>query len=140
MPAPFIAGMSSRREVVVNGRADVVGADRRALEALIAREGTVKGPQIHLAKDDVTIDAGDGPSAQVWLVRYDPRIVQVPVARGENGGLTLPHRNVVKALVKLGAWDGKPVSYRLPAASDAMLRDAVLVQAGGGAILAAARN
>jgi hypothetical protein len=87
------------------------------------------------------VDAAAGPAAQVWLVRYDPRIVQVPVARGENGGQTLPHRNVVKELVKLGDWSGKPVSYPLPASHDAALRDAVLVQAGsGGAILAANRN
>jgi hypothetical protein len=55
--------------------------------------------------------------------------------------MTLPHRNVVKDLVKLGGWDGKPATYSLPAATDGVLRDAVLVQAGpGGAILAAARN
>jgi hypothetical protein len=128
-------------QVVVNGHADVVGADRRELEALIQREGAAKGPEIHLAKDSVMVDAAAGPAAQVWLVRYDPRIVQVPVARGENGGQTLPHRNVVKELVKLGDWSGKPVSYPLPASHDAALRDAVLVQAGsGGAILAANRN
>lgn len=128
-------------QVVVNGHADAVGADRGELEDLIRREGVTKGPEIHLTKDTVTIDAAAGPAAQVWLVRYDPRIVQVPVARGENGGRTLPHRNVVKALVKLGDWDGKSVSYPLPASNDAMLRDAVLVQArSGGVILAAARN
>lgn len=128
-------------QVVVNGHADAVGADRDELEDLIRREGATKGPEIHLTKDTVTIDAAAGPAAQVWLVRYDPRIVQVPVARGENGGRTLPHRNVVKALVKLGDWDGKSVFYPLPASNDAMLRDAVLVQArSGGVILAAARN
>jgi len=128
-------------EVVVNGRADAVGADRGELEDLIAREGVTRGPDIHLEKNAVVIDAATAPAAQVWLVRYDPRVVQVPVARGENGGRTLPHRNVVKELVKLGDWTGKPVSYPLPPAKDAALRDAVLVQAGpGGAILAAGRD
>ena len=127
-------------EVVVNGRADVVGQDRSELEALIRREATGSGPAIQIGKSDVTVGAGAG-TAQVWLVRFDPRIVQVPVTRGENSGVTLPHRNVVKELVKLGGWDGKPATYSLPAATDGALRDAILVQAGpGGAILAAARN
>ncbi len=127
-------------EVVVNGRADIVGADRGELEALIRREGTLAGPAIEIGKDSVTIGMGTGTAA-VWLVRYDPSIIQVPVARGENGGLTLPHKNVVKELTKLGAWNGKAASYALPAAKDAPLRTAILVQAGsGGAILAAARN
>ena len=43
----------------------------------------------------------------VWLVRYDPRIVQVAIRRGENGGRTLPHRNVVRELVRLGGWNGQ---------------------------------
>jgi hypothetical protein len=77
----------------------------------------------------------------VWLLRFDPRIENVPIARGENGGLTLPHRNVVKQLVKLGVWKGTPADFALPPATQPGLRDAVLVQAGaGGAILAAARS
>ncbi len=127
-------------EVVVNGRADVVGQNRGELEALIRREAANAGPSIQIGKSDITVGAGTG-TAQVWLVRFDPRIVQVPIARGENSGVTLPHRNVVKELVKLGGWDGKPATYSLPAATDGALRDAVLVQTGpGGAILAAARN
>jgi len=127
-------------EVVVNGRADVVGADPGELEALIRREGTPAGPEIQIGKTDVTVGTGAG-TADVWLVRYDPRVVQVPIARGENGGTTLPHKNVVKSLTRLGAWTGKSATYNLPPLTDANLRDAVLVQTGpGGAILAAARN
>jgi hypothetical protein len=127
-------------EVVVNGRADVVGQNRGELEALIHREASGTGPDIRFAGGTVTVGTGSG-SAQVWLVRFDPRVVQVPIARGENSGVTLPHRNVVKELVKLGRWDGKPATYSLPAATDGMLRSAVLVQAGaGGAILSAAHD
>ena len=104
------------------------------LEALIRRQAAGDGPAIRIGKSDVTVGAGAG-TAQVWLVRFDPRIVQVPIARGENGGVTLPHKNVVKELVKLGGWNGKPVTYSCPSAGDGVLRDAVLVQAGpGGAI------
>jgi hypothetical protein len=79
--------------------------------------------------------------ADVWLVRYDPRVVQVPVARGENAGATLPHKNVVTSLIKLGTWTGKSATYRLPPGAHAHSRDAVLVQVkAGGAVLAAARD
>lgn len=136
----FHRGQVFTPQVVVNGRADVVGQDRSELEALIRRQAAGDGPAIRIGKSDVTVGAGAG-TAQVWLVRFDPRIVQVPIARGENSGVTLPHKNVVKELVKLGGWNGKPVTYSLPSAGDGVLRDAVLVQAGpGGAILAAARD
>ena len=127
-------------EVVVNGNADAVGQDRGEIEALIRREANNTAPAIQIGKEDVTVGAGAG-AATVWLVRYDPRIVQVSIARGENGGATLPHKNVVKSLAKLGEWAGKSAAYRLPPTADANLHDAVLLQAGpGGRILAAARN
>ena len=82
-----------------------------------------------------------GKSADVWLVRYDPRVVQVAIQRGENGGRTLPHRNVVRELVRLGAWNGQAAHFAIPASRDPALSTAVLVQTGGaGPILAAAKG
>jgi hypothetical protein len=128
-------------QVVVNGRADVVGADRSELEALIAKHADDRGPDVRTDGDTVTVGKGDrAQAADVWLVRYDPNIVQVPVTRGENGGRTLPHRNVVKALMRLGSWNGSAATYRLPADTNTQWRSAVLVQAGpGGPVLSAAR-
>jgi len=128
-------------QVVVNGRADVVGADRAQLEALIRRESSDGGPQVRIDPNMVTVGAGAARAAEVWLVHYDPNIVQVSVARGENGGRTLPHKDVVKSLEKLGDWSGQSEAYPIPASTPAGLREAVLVQAGrGGPILAAAHN
>lgn len=128
-------------QVVVNGRADIVGSDRKALEALIAREANASAPDVHIAQNVATVGAGAAGHGQVWLVRFDPNIENVAIARGENGGITLPHKNVVKQLVKLGEWNGREMSYTLPAASRPGLREAVLVQSGpGGAIVAAARD
>ncbi|PZP06806.1 MAG: DUF1223 domain-containing protein, partial [Sphingomonas hengshuiensis] len=57
----------------------------------------------------------------------------------ENGGRTIPHRNIVKQLVNVGQWSGKAASFALPAAP-AGLKTAVLVQNGkGGPILSAAK-
>jgi len=128
-------------QVVVNGRADVVGQDRRELEALIRRETTgANAPDVSITGYQVQVGAGAG-DAEVWLVRYDPNIEQVSIARGENGGLKLPHKNVVKELIKLGGWSGKAEAYTIPPSAHSGLRKAVLVQQGpGGAILAAARS
>jgi hypothetical protein len=128
-------------QVIVNGKADITGQDRAELDSLIRREANTSTPELEIADGRVRV-GGDGKKGRfdVWLVRFDPRIENVPIARGENGGLTLPHKNVVKQLVKLGGWNGTPADFPLPAATQAGLRDAVLVQAGpGGAIVAAAR-
>jgi hypothetical protein len=129
-------------QVVVGGRADVVGNDRGELEALIRRVAPeMRGPDVRIGNEGVTVGSGNGPSAQVWLVRYDPKIVLVPIARGENGGRTLPHKNVVKQLVRLGDWSGAEQTYKFPGTTVGGLREAVLVQAGpGGVILADARE
>jgi len=66
--------------------------------------------------------------------------VQVPVAAGENGGRTLPHKNVVHELTRLGAWTGSAESFDLPAAENGW-KTAVLVQtAYTGPIIAAAKD
>jgi hypothetical protein len=130
-------------QVVINGRADVIGVRKGEIEAQVARSDRgSSGPALAIAGGRVAI-AGTAPRgrpADVWLVRYDPNIVQVPIRRGENGGRTLPHKNVVKSLVRLGAWSGGARTYPLPTAAGDGLKSAVLVQQGpGGVILAAAR-
>jgi len=126
-------------QVVVNGRVDGVGAGRGELAGLMAQgERGDGGPSLTIAGDEVRVGAGQG-SGQVLLVQYDPDLVQVAVKRGENAGETLPHRNVVRHVAVLGAWNG--AAARFVVARQAGLRDAVLVQAGGtGPILAAAHD
>lgn len=130
-------------QVVVNGRADIVGSRPGEIEALIARQDRGdSGPQVQVQGGAATVAGGSAPAAaEVWMVRYDPRTIEVPIRAGENDGRTLPHKNVVRQLVKLGAWRGGRASFTLPSASEPGLRTAVLVQAGpGGAIVAAARG
>jgi hypothetical protein len=129
-------------QVVVNGRRDGVGANPGEFRALVAAgdRGT-SGPSLSIGHGKVMVGAGRAPSggADVWLVRFDPRVEEVPVKRGENAGRTLPHRNVVHALVRLGRWTGAAETLTAPP-SDPALATAVLVQQpSGGAILAAVR-
>jgi len=65
----------------------------------------------------------------------------VAVRAGENGGRTIPHRDIVRQLIRIGRWSGRPETIALPsAASIEGLTSAVLIQAGrGGSILAAAK-
>jgi hypothetical protein len=129
-------------QVVVDGKADIVGARSGEIEGLMARETLAGGPDIQLRGGEVALGAGRAPpkGADVWLVRYDPRIIEVPIQRGENGGRTLPHKNVVRELTRLGGWTGAPERFAVPAAGGG-LSTAVLVQtAGVGPILAAARG
>jgi hypothetical protein len=129
-------------QVVINGRLDVVGQSVPEIEGALRRAALgAGGPQVTLAAGQAEV-AGAAPKrgADVWLVRYDPNTVQVPVKRGENTGKTLPHKNVVRELTRLGAWKGGPARYAIPA-GPAGLKTAILVQAGpGGPILAAAKG
>lgn len=131
-------------QIVINGRIDGVGADRGEFLNLI-RQGDrgASGPTLSLQAGAVTVGAAAAPleGADVLLVRYDPRTVEVPIRAGENGGRTLPHRNVVKELVRLGVWNGQAARFVIPPASDPALATAVLVQpAKAGPILAAAKG
>jgi len=132
-------------QMVVNGEMDLIGNSADELDRFIGaarNEASTAGPQITLNGDTVTIGAGSAPgdAADVLLVRYDPNVVQVPVARGENTGRTLPHKHVVHELTRLGGWTGAAVRFDLPAATDG-LKTAILVQgAYTGPILAAATD
>src|SRR4029079_9101071 len=128
-------------QVVINGRNDLVGNNREQLLKAIDRTPPLAGPALNVSGGKVSIAGGPASgAADVWLVRYDPRVPQVAVRRGENAGKTLPHRNIVKELVNLGAWTGKAQTYALPAPTDPALKTAVLLQAHkGGPILSAAK-
>lgn len=130
-------------QVVINGRRDLVGADRVALDAAVRAARPLEGPDVTLTGQSVEVSAARAPAepATVWLVRYDPRVRQVAIRRGENGGKTLPHKNIVVEMTSLGRWTGAAASYRLPAPTDRSLATTVLVQTGkAGPILAAAKG
>lgn len=123
-------------QIVVNGASDTVGNRLGDVERLVAAS-RLMGPQISVDGMTVSISAAASEHADVWLVRYEPRTINVSVARGENEGVTLPHRNVVRELTRLGSWSGQAASFTIPPAREG-LATAILVQRpNGGAILAA---
>lgn len=125
----------------INGQRSVTGANPRAVEAAIAAVRPL-APMPSVRANGVTIGQGaaQARAAQVWLARYDPRVIQVPIKAGENTGRTLPHRNLVRELTLLGEWDGKAKHFAFAPATGG-LRNAVFLQDGrGGAVLSAASD
>ena len=129
-------------QFIINGRGVVTGSNGRQLaQAIRAENRKETGPMITVEGKRVRIAAGraDAP-ATVWLVRYDPRVRNVNIGRGENSGRVLPHRNVVTGLRSLGTWKGNAAVFDQPAYRDASERSAILIQQGtGGPIIAAKR-
>src|SRR4029077_20095426 len=76
-------------QIVVNGSSDTVGNRLGDVQRLVL-ESRLSGPQISVNGVTVSIGASTAPEhADVWLVRYEPRTINVSVARGENEGVTL---------------------------------------------------
>ncbi|KAA1177193.1 DUF1223 domain-containing protein [Rhizobium tropici] len=128
-------------QMVFNGATTAVGNSLSEVEALLTETPPLKGPTLTFNNGRAEVGAGsETEDADVWLVRYDPRVEAVPVARGENGGATLQHTHVVRSLDRLGTWDGSKASFLLPRA-DVGLKTALLIQRpNGGPILSAATD
>lgn len=131
-------------QVVIDGRKELSGLKTQELTDFVAHadEGHSKAPRLRVQKLRLTIGAGPLPrgGAQVLLVRYDPRILDVPVKKGDNKGLVVRQQNVVREIVVLGEWKGRPMSLKLPKGEGYGLNGAILVQSKLGArILGAMR-
>ena len=129
-------------QTIINGRVVTNGGDAaRLISAIRAADRGSGGPAIRASGGKVLI--GPGPArhpATIWLVRYDPRVINVPIRAGENGGKTIAHRNVVRSLSAIGRWSGAETVLRLPSARDPNLRSALLIQSAAGGPIIAATN
>lgn len=108
---------------------------------MIGGGGPVGGPAISISGSQLKLAAARAPAggADILIVRYDPRTIEVVIRAGENGGRTIPHRDIVRQLVRIGHWDGSAQALKLPPGVPG-LKSAVLVQAGsGGPILSAVK-
>ena len=124
--------------MVINGTRAITGNRPGELTRAIAASKPVSGgPKVEFKDGTVTVGAGRG-SADVWLVRYDPRIQNVAIRAGENGGQTLPHKNVVRQLSRIGNWNGQPASFKLSRPTNAGWKSVIFVQrVGAGPIISA---
>lgn len=129
-------------QVVIDGKAQASGVRPERIEPLVdqmAQERRNPPDMLFMGATRVAVGSGPVPrgGAEVWMIRYDPRPVEVTPRRGDTRGQTLVQRNVVHEIARLGAWRGRPTAYRLPAAAAEGLETVVIVQgAKGGRILA----
>jgi hypothetical protein len=135
-------------QLVVDGRADVVGSERGDVAAAIGKAAAQPKLAVAIAKDGggyrVVIPAADAASvvgpATVWLALFDSER-ETRIARGENGGRTLKEYNIVREWRQIGTWTGDALTLPIDAAMDDPNRNgcAVIVQSGSvGPILGAA--
>ncbi len=126
----------------INGRQTVFGASAARVAQLVSQPAP-PGPAVEISGGVVRIASGAAPrgGAEILLVRYDPRTIPVAIRAGENGGRTVPHRNIVREVRSIGHWRGMALSVPVPNATIPGLHAAILLQAGrGGPILAAAKG
>lgn len=132
-------------QVVVDGQDEAQGLKTAEVDRLVrAALAAPRNPPDIRFVGSRRVDVGSGRvargGAEVWLIRYDPRAVEVAVKAGDNRGETVVQKNVVREIRPLGSWRGKPQAYRIPAAADEGLKTAVVVQAPrGGRVLALAQ-
>lgn len=136
-------------KMVIDGAAHEVGSRRERIERKIARhrdaprDGAPRIEVDRLADGRVefrVVGSRSDSAYDVYMVIFD-RSHTTEVQSGENAGMTLINRNVVRSLEKLGEWRGGAFVRTVPL--DELEGDAgcaVLVQAAGGGEIAAARR
>jgi hypothetical protein len=124
-------------QIVVDGVSEMVGSDRKAVQAALRTERPEANAPVSFAADrrTVAIGAGDG-KGEALLVRFVKERT-TDIAAGENAGRLSRDANGVRELRTLGAWDGSALRFPVepPGAGEGI---AVLVQAADGRMLGAA--
>jgi len=107
-------------QMVVGGTRETVGSSRgKVMDAVRTVQGLSR-IAIDIARPDrdtaiVTIAKGTAPdkAATVWLFAYD-RSHTTDIRRGENEGVKLINTHVVRAIRRVGKWDGSETRIKLP--------------------------
>lgn len=137
-------------QVIVNGIASAAGGDpgeiEQAIESTKGLDGALTVP-MHLSEADghyvIEVAEGSGGPAGVFVLRV-AHSSTVQIQRGENAGRVVTYTNVVRAIDKVGDWNGRTVTFDMPLTAHDGDGLVVLVQKGSperpGAILAAAKT
>ena len=129
-------------QIIVDGKWQAVGSDRSEVErALDAARRDGSEVPIALVVDHGRAQiklgsGGDGVSGAVLLIGFDRRHVTA-VARGENGGRTLAHVDVVRSVEEVAKFDGRASAIEVPISSPSD-RVAAILQAQDGRVLGVA--
>ncbi|MEO5641011.1 MAG: DUF1223 domain-containing protein [Sphingomicrobium sp.] len=127
-------------QLIVAGRQAVLGSRKNEVDRAINAARRADGPSLSASPGHLLVGkASARGAATVWVADYDPRTIAVPISAGENGGRTLPHRNIVKRLTAIGVWRGGAAKFPLPPIAPGLVR-AAFVQVGKGGPVIAART
>jgi hypothetical protein len=132
-------------QMVVDGRWQAAGSDRSEVEqALGSSRHNRDDVPIALAVDhgraQITLgQGGDGVAATLILIGFDCRHVSA-VARGENGGRTLSHVDVVRSIEEVAQFDVRARAVEVPIRSPSDRLAAVLQARDGKVIGVAVRD
>jgi hypothetical protein len=122
-------------QVVIDGRGDFVGSDRRAIGRALADARDGVAIALSAGDGNVTISLGQqrgAAASEVILVAFQRKAVST-IARGENAGRTLEEFNIVRSFRTLGRWDGEARLFqaRIDSLPQGATDIAVLVQPVG---------
>jgi hypothetical protein len=128
-------------QMVVDGAVHASGLKAGEVRTLISANPMPVGAKIEAKRRDGKLrialyGATPAAPADVWLAQYEPGPIYVEVKGGENAGARIPHYNLVKQIVRLGAWTGAQAQY----VADCAPACAVIVQEAEGGRVIAARN
>ena len=110
-------------QAIVNGLVHVNGADEDLIGRTIEKtDKTIAGSLIPVrlseSKERLVVETGSGQmgaaakEATLWLAVIAAHVT-VPITRGENEGKTVIYNNVVRDLMPIGMWNGKPMTVQL---------------------------
>jgi hypothetical protein len=111
-------------QAVINGTSHMIGSEKSEIRKRIADlAADPLDAGMTLSEDGGTLritlaplpGAAETPGS-VWVLPTS-REVTVPITRGENQGKTVTYANVVRALVRVGSWDGRAAEMSVPIAS-----------------------
>jgi hypothetical protein len=136
-------------QAVVNGKEHAVGSQRAAIAAAVDETASSLSVPLILerSQDALKVSVGtaaDVPASSTLLLMPYLAARDVAIGRGENARRKITYTNIVRDIVPLATWDGKPIARTIPL-DDYKNYDGlvVLLQAGSpgnpGAILGAGR-
>jgi hypothetical protein len=104
----------------INGQVTVLSANPVRVANLVDLGGPVDGPSVSIAGSTLNIGSGSAlpGGANIWLVYFDPGTIPVAIRASENGGCTVPHRDIVRELKLLGRWSGDRQTIYLTVSPD----------------------
>ena len=107
-------------QAVVNGKEHAVGSQRSAIDAAVERYGSSLSVPLSVDArgDDIVVLSvgapaprrpGDAASLMPYLAARD-----VAIGRGENARRTVTYTNIVRDIVPIADWSGKPIARTIP--------------------------